>query len=108
MLHNNSDIYSRVCITESLLIFLLISLIPVTRSAITRLVFACFSISYAPVGVEMPGGMPVRLNVGQAVIYNNNLIHMGYTRTMEVPRRTLHMGYYSAARLLLTSIIDIK
>jgi ectoine hydroxylase-related dioxygenase (phytanoyl-CoA dioxygenase family) len=52
---------------------------------------------YAPVGVEMPGGMPVRLKAGQAVIYNNNLIHRGYTKTMEVPRRTLHMGYHSAA-----------
>ena len=52
---------------------------------------------YAPVGVEMPGGMPVPLKAGQAVIYNNNLIHRGYTRTMEVPRRTLHMGYHSAA-----------
>jgi len=52
---------------------------------------------YAPVGVEMPGGMPVPLRAGQAVIYNNNLIHRGYTKTMEVPRRTLHMGYHSAA-----------
>ena len=51
---------------------------------------------YAPVGAEMPGGMPVRLKAGQAVIYNNNLIHRGYTKTMEVPRRTLHMGYHSA------------
>jgi ectoine hydroxylase-related dioxygenase (phytanoyl-CoA dioxygenase family) len=51
---------------------------------------------YAPLGVEMPGGVPVKLKAGQAVIYNNNLIHRGYTRTMELPRRTLHMGYHSA------------
>jgi ectoine hydroxylase-related dioxygenase (phytanoyl-CoA dioxygenase family) len=52
---------------------------------------------YAPVGAEMPGGIPVHLKAGQAVIYNNNLIHRGYTKTMKVPRRTLHMGYHSAA-----------
>ncbi|MFT2008316.1 phytanoyl-CoA dioxygenase family protein [Pontibacter sp. 13R65] len=52
---------------------------------------------YAPVGVEMPGGVPVSLKAGQAVLYNNNLIHRGYTETMKVPRRTLHMGYHSAA-----------
>jgi ectoine hydroxylase-related dioxygenase (phytanoyl-CoA dioxygenase family) len=52
---------------------------------------------YAPVGAEMPGGIPVRLKAGQAVLYNNNLIHRGYTEEMEVPRRTLHMGYHSAA-----------
>lgn len=51
---------------------------------------------YAPVGAEMPGGIPVPLKAGQAVLYNNNLIHRGYTETMEVPRRTLHMGYHSA------------
>lgn len=51
---------------------------------------------YAPVGVEMPGGIPVKLKAGQAVLYNNNLIHRGYTEEMKVPRRTLHMGYHSA------------
>src|SRR5690606_21522031 len=40
--------------------------------------------------------MPVSLKAGQAVLYNNNLIHRGYTETMKVPRRTLHMGYHSA------------
>jgi len=44
----------------------------------------------------MPGGIPVHLKAGQAVIYNNNLIHRGYTKTMTAPRRTLHMGYHSA------------
>lgn len=52
---------------------------------------------YAPVGVEMPGGVPVKLKAGQAVLYNNNLIHRGFTEKMKVPRRTLHMGYHSAA-----------
>ena len=51
---------------------------------------------YAPVGAEMPGGIPVTLHAGQAVLYNNNLIHRGYTEKMKVPRRTLHMGYHSA------------
>lgn len=52
---------------------------------------------YAPVGAEMPGGIPVKLKAGQAVLYNNNLIHRGYTETMKIPRRTLHMGYHSNA-----------
>jgi len=51
---------------------------------------------YAPLGAEMPGGIPVKLNAGQAVLYNNNLIHRGYTERMKLPRRTLHMGYHSA------------
>lgn len=51
---------------------------------------------YAPIGVEMPGGIPVPLKAGQAVLYNNNLIHRGFTEKMSVPRRTLHMGYHSA------------
>ncbi|MVN91803.1 phytanoyl-CoA dioxygenase family protein [Mucilaginibacter aquatilis] len=52
---------------------------------------------YAPVGAEMPGGVPVKLQAGQAVLYNNNLIHRGFTEKMTIPRRTLHMGYHSAA-----------
>ncbi len=52
---------------------------------------------YAPVGVDMPGGIPVKLKAGQAVLYNNNLIHRGFTEKMTVPRRTLHMGYHSVA-----------
>ena len=52
---------------------------------------------YAPVGVEMPGGIPVKLKAGQAVFYNNNLIHRGYSEKMEIPRRTIHMGYHSSA-----------
>lgn len=53
---------------------------------------------YAPVGVEMPGGVAVPLKAGQAVLYNNNLIHRGFTEKMEIPRRTLHMGYHSATQ----------
>ena len=52
---------------------------------------------YAPLDAEMPGAMPVVLKAGQAVLYNNNLIHRGYTEKMKVHRRTLHMGYHSAA-----------
>ena len=52
---------------------------------------------YAPVGAEMPGGIPVPLKAGQAVLYNNNLIHRGFTPKMTIPRRTLHMGYHSSA-----------
>jgi ectoine hydroxylase-related dioxygenase (phytanoyl-CoA dioxygenase family) len=52
---------------------------------------------YAPLGAEMPGGIPVKLKAGQAVLYNNNLIHRGFTKKMEIPRRTLHMGYHSAS-----------
>jgi ectoine hydroxylase-related dioxygenase (phytanoyl-CoA dioxygenase family) len=52
---------------------------------------------YAPIGVEMPGGIPVMLNAGQAVLYNNNLIHRGFSQKMTIPRRTIHMGYHSAA-----------
>ena len=52
---------------------------------------------YAPVGNVMPGGVPVKLNAGQAVLYNNNLIHRGHSTDSELPRRTLHMGYHSAS-----------
>ena len=52
---------------------------------------------YAPLGREMPGGIEVALKAGQAVLYNNNLIHRGYTKKMTLPRRTLHMGYHSAS-----------
>lgn len=52
---------------------------------------------YAPIGVEMPGAIPVKLKAGQAVLYNNNLVHRGFTKKMKIPRRTLHMGYHSAA-----------
>jgi ectoine hydroxylase-related dioxygenase (phytanoyl-CoA dioxygenase family) len=51
---------------------------------------------YAPKDANMPGAMKVSLKAGQAVFYNNNLIHRGYSLETIVPRRTLHMGYHSA------------
>jgi len=53
---------------------------------------------YSPPSSKMPGAIPVRLNAGQAVFYNNNLIHRGYTEEVKVPRRTIHMGYHSAGK----------
>ena len=53
---------------------------------------------YAPLEAEMPGAMRVSLAAGQAVFYNNNLIHRGYSYNSRVPRRTLHMGYHSATK----------
>ena len=53
---------------------------------------------YAPLDAEMPGAMQVSLKAGQAVFYNNNLIHRGYCMNSKVPRRTLHMGYHSASK----------
>ena len=53
---------------------------------------------YAPLDAEMPGSMRVSLKAGQAVLYNNNLIHRGYCIDSELPRRTLHMGYHSASK----------
>ena len=42
--------------------------------------------------------MKVSLKAGEAVFYNNNLIHRGYSDNSAVPRRTLHMGYHSATK----------
>ena len=53
---------------------------------------------YAPLEAEMPGAMKVSLKAGEAVFYNNNLIHRGYSDNSQVPRRTLHMGYHSATK----------
>ena len=53
---------------------------------------------YAPLDAEMPGAIRVSLKAGQAVLYNNNLIHRGYCLDSKVPRRTLHMGYHSASK----------
>jgi len=53
---------------------------------------------YSPVGAEMPGAVPVRLRPGEAVFYNNNLIHCGRADDASAARRTLHMGYHSATR----------
>lgn len=53
---------------------------------------------YAPVEADMPNGEIVKLKAGQAVFYNNNLIHRGYGVDTILPRRTLHMGYHSAQK----------
>lgn len=53
---------------------------------------------YAPTDAVMPGGVPVKIPAGHALLYNNNLIHRGYNAGMQTPRRTLHMGYHSASR----------
>lgn len=58
----------------------------------------CGSKHYSPPSSKMPGAIPVRLEAGQAVFYNNNLIHRGYTEEVKVPRRTIHMGYHSASK----------
>jgi ectoine hydroxylase-related dioxygenase (phytanoyl-CoA dioxygenase family) len=51
---------------------------------------------YSAIDVEMPGAIPVALRAGQAVFYNNNLIHRGHSTDSTASRRTLHMGYHSA------------
>lgn len=53
---------------------------------------------YAPLDAHMPKGKIVALKAGQAVFYNNNLIHRGYSLNSEFPRRTLHMGYHSSEK----------
>jgi len=52
----------------------------------------------SPVGATMPGGEVIALKPGQAVFYNNNLIHRGFADPVETPRRTLHLGYHTATR----------
>ncbi len=51
----------------------------------------------SPVDATMPDGACLRLRAGQAALYNNNLIHRGYS-DFTTPRRTLHFGYHSARR----------
>jgi hypothetical protein len=51
---------------------------------------------YAPIDAEMPGAVNVHIRPGQAVLYNNNLIHRGYNPRFTVPRRSLHLGYHNA------------
>lgn len=52
---------------------------------------------YAPLDAEMPGAIEVGLAAGQAVFYNNNLIHRGVNLDPAATRRTFHMGYHSAS-----------
>lgn len=51
----------------------------------------------SPEDVDMPGAQAIALRAGQAVLYNNNLIHRGHS-DFPTPRRTMHIGYHSARR----------
>ncbi|MCX5659478.1 MAG: phytanoyl-CoA dioxygenase family protein [Planctomycetota bacterium] len=51
----------------------------------------------SPDDASMPGSVTLHLKPGQAVLYNNNLIHRGYAE-FTTPRRTLHIGYHSVHR----------
>ncbi|HYE06144.1 MAG TPA: phytanoyl-CoA dioxygenase family protein [Planctomycetota bacterium] len=53
---------------------------------------------YAPLAAEMPGGVNVRIGAGQAVLYDNNIIHRGWNERFARPRRSLHLGYHDASR----------
>ena len=53
---------------------------------------------YSPIEADMPGGIRIPLKPGQAIFYNNNLIHRGYSVNLAEPRRTLHLGFHSALR----------
>ncbi|MBA3707409.1 MAG: phytanoyl-CoA dioxygenase family protein [Planctomycetes bacterium] len=53
---------------------------------------------YAPLDAVMPSALNVRMRPGQAVLYNNNIIHRGHNQCFTVPRRSLHLGYHSALR----------
>lgn len=43
----------------------------------------------------MPGATAINLRAGEAAMYNNNLIHRGFSNFTR-PRRTLHFGYHCA------------
>lgn len=49
----------------------------------------------SPVDAHMPGASCIELRPGEAVLYNNNLIHRGYCDFTQ-PRRTFHFGYHCA------------
>lgn len=50
----------------------------------------------SPVTAQMPEGISIKLQPGQAAFYNNNMIHRGYCGLLTKPRRTIHLGYHSA------------
>jgi ectoine hydroxylase-related dioxygenase (phytanoyl-CoA dioxygenase family) len=50
----------------------------------------------SPVEAQMPDGKAIHVKPGQAVFYNNNLIHRGFADPVPIPRRTLHLGYHTA------------
>ena len=51
----------------------------------------------SPVDRDMPGARCIELAPGEAVFYNNNLIHRGYCDFTE-RRRTCHIGYHCTRR----------
>lgn len=53
---------------------------------------------YAPLSAELSGALNVPLRAGQAVLYNNNLIHRGYQPAFPNCRRCVHIGYHSRTR----------
>ena len=53
---------------------------------------------YAPPGAQMPGAVQVQIRPGQALLYNNNLIHRGHSERFTERRLALHMGYHSRTR----------
>jgi len=53
---------------------------------------------YAPHGANMPGAIEVLLKPGEAIFYNNNIIHNGLCERIENPRRTIHLGYHTNTR----------
>ena len=50
---------------------------------------------YAPKDADMPHAIEVVLEPGEAVFYNNNLLHNGFCERIESPRRTIHLGYHT-------------
>jgi len=63
----------------------------------TELEIAAFGGSkhYAPLDTVMPGGVELRLKPGEAIFYNNNIIHNGFCAKIENPRRTIHLGFHT-------------
>jgi hypothetical protein len=53
---------------------------------------------YAPPGAQLPGGVAVHIPAGKALLYNNNLIHRGYSEAFKTRRLALHVGYHSRTR----------
>ncbi len=53
---------------------------------------------YAPPGAEMPGARQVHIAPGQALLYNNSLIHRGHSERFAERRLALHLGYHSRTR----------
>lgn len=53
---------------------------------------------YAPLDAKMPGAVEVLLKRGEAIFYNNNIIHNGLCDRIENSRRTIHLGYHTNTR----------